>query len=42
MADWDDPDPRVHRAANTGATPYEEVVTFFLPRPGMDPQPEAP
>lgn len=26
---WDDPEPRVHRAVNEGAEPYEEVVTFF-------------
>jgi len=42
MAEWDEPDPRLHRAVNTGATPYEEVVLFFLSRPGMDPQPGAP
>lgn len=40
MADWDEPDDRVHRGVNTGATAYEEVVTFFLPAPGIDPQPE--
>jgi hypothetical protein len=39
-ADWEEPDDRVHRAANTGATIYEEVVTFFLDAPGIAPQPE--
>ena len=29
MADWDEPDARIHRGVNTGATPYEEVVTFY-------------
>ena len=42
MADWDEPDGRVHRGVNSGATPYEEVVTFFLPSPNLDPQPEHP
>jgi quercetin dioxygenase-like cupin family protein len=40
MVDWDEPDARVHRGVNAGRTPYEEVVTFFLPTPGIDPQPE--
>lgn len=44
-ADWDDPDPRVHRARNVGSRTYEEVVTFYLPAhpgsPDRDPQPEA-
>lgn len=30
----------MHRGVNAGATPYEEVVTFHLPAPGADPQPE--
>lgn len=42
MAGWDEPDPRVHRAVNVGATPYEEVVTSFLGTAGIDPQPEHP
>ncbi len=42
MADWDEPDARVHRGVNAGTTPYEEVVTFFLDAPGIDPQPEHP
>ncbi|WP_089934700.1 hypothetical protein [Candidatus Entotheonella palauensis] len=42
LADWDKPNARVHRAINAGATPYEEVVTFFLDAPGIDPQPEHP
>jgi len=40
LAEWDEPEPRVHRAVNTGATRYEEVVTFFLDAPRIDPQPE--
>jgi hypothetical protein len=40
MAEWDEPHTVVHRAVNTGATPYEEVVTFFLDAAGIDPQPE--
>lgn len=39
LADWDAPEPRVHRAVNVGTEPFEEVVTFYLERPGMDPQP---
>ncbi len=42
MADWDAPEPRVHRGVNAGAASYEEVVMFFLPSPGIDPQPEQP
>lgn len=41
MADWDEPQPRVHRGINTGAVPYEEVILFFIDKPGMEPQPEA-
>jgi hypothetical protein len=42
LADWDAPEPRVHRAVNVGAETFEEVVTFFL-RPGEpDPQPRMP
>jgi hypothetical protein len=37
---WDEPDARIHRGINTGATPYEEVVTFYLESPKVDPQPE--
>jgi len=39
LADWDEPDPRLHRAVNLGAEPFEEVVTFFLATPDQDPQP---
>ncbi len=42
MADWDEPEARVHRGVNTGTAPYEEVVTFFLHTPALDPQPEYP
>jgi hypothetical protein len=31
----------VHRGINAGAVPYEEVIVFFIDRPGMEPQPEA-
>ncbi|HEX6034997.1 MAG TPA: hypothetical protein VFY83_11200, partial [Anaerolineales bacterium] len=41
MADWDEPQPRVHRGINMGSVPYEEVIMFFLEEPGMEPQPEA-
>jgi hypothetical protein len=42
MAGWDEPEARVHRGVNAGSTPYEEVVTFFLGSPGIEPQPEHP
>lgn len=42
LAEWDEPEPRAHRAVNIGTAPYEEVVMFFLDRPGIDPQPTAP
>ncbi len=42
LADWDEPEPRVHRGINAGATTYEEVVTFYLDPPGIDPQPVQP
>lgn len=41
-AAWDEPEPRVHRAVNTGASRYEEVVLFHRPGAGTDPQPVAP
>ena len=41
-ADWDAPESRVHREINAGTTTYEEVVTFYLPSSGIDPQPEQP
>ena len=40
QAEWDQPEDRVHRGVNSGESVYEEVVIFFLPKPGMDPQPE--
>ncbi|HEY8519863.1 MAG TPA: hypothetical protein VIN61_07280 [Gammaproteobacteria bacterium] len=40
LAEWDEPEPRAHRAVNTGDVPYEEVVTFYLDSPGAEPQPE--
>jgi len=42
MAGMDEPDARSHRAVNTGSSTYEEVVTFFVEPPGIDPQPLAP
>lgn len=41
MADWDKPETKVHRAINTGQVPYEEVILFFIDKPGLEPQPEA-
>lgn len=41
MADWDEPQPKVHRGVNIGKVPYEEIVIFFLGDPGTEPQPEA-
>src|SRR6185436_14709205 len=38
LADWDEPQPRVHRGVNAGTVPYEEVIVFFLDEPGMEPQ----
>jgi hypothetical protein len=40
MADWDAPQPRVHRGINAGTVPYEEVIIFFIDKPNMEPQPE--
>src|SRR5262245_37643300 len=42
LADWDAPEPRVHRGINAGKSTYEEVVTFYLDSPGLDPQPVQP
>ncbi len=39
LADWDEPEQRVHRAINTGSGVYEEVVTFYREGPEVDPQP---
>src|ERR1051325_5435081 len=38
MADWDDPQSRVHRGINAGTVPYEGVIVFFLPEPNVEPQ----
>ncbi len=40
MADWEEPQPRVHRAVNTGEVMFEEVVTFYLEHADQEPQPE--
>lgn len=37
--DWEEPEPRMHRARNVGATPFEEVVVFLLVPEGELPQP---
>jgi hypothetical protein len=42
MVGWDAPEARMHRAVNTGSTPYEDVVTFLLSVAGLDPQPAYP
>jgi hypothetical protein len=41
LAEWDVPQPKVHRAINIGKVPYEEIIIFFIYRPNMEPQPEA-
>lgn len=41
LADWDAPQPKVHRGVNAGSVPYEEVIIFFIDEPDMEPQPEA-
>ena len=40
LAEWDAPQSKVHRAINVGKLPYEEVIIFFVDKPGMEPQPE--
>lgn len=39
QADWDEPEPTVHRAVNIGAVPFEEVVAYYRTAPDQDPQP---
>ena len=41
LADWDAPQPKVHRAINIGKISFEEIIIFFIDKPGMEPQPEA-
>jgi len=41
MADWDAPQPKVHRGVNAGSVSYEEVIIFFTDELGIEPQPEA-
>ena len=41
LADWDAPHPKIHRAINIGKVPFEEIIIFFIDKPGMEPQPEA-
>jgi hypothetical protein len=40
LAEWDVPELRTHRGVNSGTTTYEEVITFYLETPGIEPQPE--
>lgn len=40
LAEWDEPQSRVHRGVNVGSVPYEEVVIFFLGEADTEPQPE--
>ena len=39
LAEWDEPEPRVHRAINSGPDVYEEIVTFYRDGADIDPQP---
>ena len=39
LADWEEPQPRIHRAINTGAVTFEEVVTFYRDDANLEPQP---
>ena len=39
QADWDEPQPRAHRAVNSGKETFEEVVTFYRSDPSQEPQP---
>jgi quercetin dioxygenase-like cupin family protein len=41
QVDWYEPNERAHRAVNVGASPYEDVTTFFLAEPDDIPQPDA-
>ena len=41
LADWENPQDRIHRAVNTGSEVFEEVVTFFLEQADQEPQPES-
>ncbi len=41
LAEWDQPQSRIHRAINSGGETFEEVVTFYRDHPGQEPQPEA-
>jgi hypothetical protein len=39
LAEWDAPEPRIHRAVNRGSSVYEEVVIFALQAADQEPQP---
>lgn len=38
-ADWNEPEPRLHRAINIGESIFEEVVTFYRADQSVEPQP---
>jgi hypothetical protein len=40
LAEWDEPESKVHRGVNISSVTYEEVVIFFLEDPDQEPQPE--
>lgn len=41
LSGWDEPEPRVHRAVNTGREPFVEVVRFLRQSASQVVQPEA-
>ncbi len=41
LSEWNEPEPKVHRAINTGADTFEEVVMFQIDRVDQDPQPQS-
>jgi len=41
LADWEEPQHRVHRAINVGSQSFEEVVTFYRDVPDQEPQPRS-
>lgn len=41
LSEWSEPEPQVHRAINTGAETFEEVVMFQIERADQDPQPQS-
>ena len=41
LAEWDEPQAKVHRAINIGKVAYEEIIIFFVDKPDAEPQPLA-